>query len=88
MTSNCHLQTRWYTPCPIPVIERALGTVHISTYCRLEAERELDAYLAGNRYEFQAPETDAHGYLVRPPGGRPPGGRPPVPSPRDPSPVR
>ena len=44
-------------------IERIRGKMHISTYCKQEAEREYDAWMQGENYDFRAPETDGDGYL-------------------------
>lgn len=56
-------------PAPIPPVprqelERIWGRVHISTYCRREAEREYTAWLECSDYTFHVPETDGEGYLL------------------------
>ena len=72
-----------WPPVPRAEIERITGKLHLDTFCRQEAEREYEAFLRGEDYRFETPETDAQGYLL----GRT-SGRPPFPVRREPSPLR
>ena len=53
-----------WPPHPRAEIERITGRLHLSTYCQREAERECDACLRGEDYEFRTPPVDADGYVV------------------------
>lgn len=53
-----------WPPMPRHEMERIRGRLHISTYCRREAEREYAAWLECADYTFHVPETDGEGYLL------------------------
>ncbi len=45
-------------------IERITGRTHLSLYNEREAEREYDAWMQGENYEYLSPKVDADGYLT------------------------
>ena len=51
-------------PPPMSEIERITGRTHLSLYNEREAEREYDAWMQGENYEYLSPKVDADGYLT------------------------
>ncbi len=50
-------------PPPVAYIERVTGLMHLSTYCRHEAKQEYEAWMRGEDYTFQTPETFEDGFV-------------------------
>ena len=72
-----------WPPVPRAKMEMITGKLHLGTYCRQEAEREYEASLRGEDYQFQTPETDAGGYLTSSLSRRPV-----APTPKEPPPIK
>lgn len=43
------------------------GRLPLGLFCRAEAERELEAFLRGEDYEFRLPEIEPDGHVSVPP---------------------